>query len=103
MTVNGRRYMDGGVRSPVNADLAAGCDRVVVVAPVTIATRRAGRIRRQLAALGPDVRSVLVSPDDEARAAIGRNVLDDTRRAASARAGREQAARAVAEVAAVWD
>jgi NTE family protein len=103
MTVNGRRYIDGGVRSPVNADLAAGCDRVVVVAPVTIATRRAARIDRQLAALGPDVRSVLVSPDDAARAAIGRNVLDDARRADAARAGRAQAARVVAAVAAVWD
>jgi NTE family protein len=102
MTVNGRRYMDGGVRSPVNADLAAGCDRVVVVAPVTIATRRAGRIHRQLAGLGPGVRSVLISPDDTARAAIGRNVLDDARRADSARAGRAQAARVADAVAAVW-
>jgi NTE family protein len=103
MTVNGRRYVDGGVRSPVNADLAAGCGRVVVVAPVTIATRRAGRIGRQLAALGPHVRSVVVSPDPAARRAIGRNVLDDTRRAAAARAGRAQAASAVPAVAAVWD
>jgi NTE family protein len=27
--------MDGGMRSPANADLAAGYDRVVVVAPIT--------------------------------------------------------------------
>ncbi|HKG49019.1 MAG TPA: patatin-like phospholipase family protein [Actinomycetales bacterium] len=103
ITVNGRRYVDGGVRSPVNADLAAGCDRVVVVAPVTIATRRAGRIRRQLASLGTDVRSVVVSPDDQAHEAIGRNVLDDTRRAVAARAGRAQAATVASRVAAVWD
>jgi NTE family protein len=87
----------------VNADLAAGCERVVVVAPVTIATRRAGRISRQLAALGPHVRSVVVSPDRAARRAIGRNVLDDNRRAAAARAGRAQAATALPAVAAVWD
>jgi NTE family protein len=103
MTVNGRRYVDGGVRSPVNADLAAGCERVVVVAPVTIATRRAGRIHRQLAALGPDVRSLVVSPDDAARQAIGRNVLDYGRRAVAARAGRAQAASVASRVAAVWD
>jgi NTE family protein len=102
MTVNGRRYVDGGVRSPVNADLAAGCERVVVVAPVTIATRRAGRIGRQVAALGPRTRSVVVSPDQAARRAIGRNVLDDGRRAAAARAGRAQAASAAPLVAAVW-
>jgi NTE family protein len=102
MTVNGRRYVDGGVRSPTNADLAAGCGRVIVVAPVTIATRRAARIGRQVAALGPDVRSVVVSPDDAARAVLGRNVLDDTRRAGAARAGREQAERVLDRVAAVW-
>ena len=103
MTVNGRPYVDGGVRSPTNADLAAGCDRVVVVAPVTIATRRAGRIDRQLASLGPDVRSAVVRPDDAARRAIGHNVLDDARRAVAAQAGRAQAAAVASQVAAVWD
>src|SRR5206468_7208827 len=33
--VHGRRYVDGGMRSPANADLARGYDRVVVLAPVT--------------------------------------------------------------------
>jgi NTE family protein len=31
VTIGGRRYMDGGVRSPLNADLARGHDRVLVV------------------------------------------------------------------------
>ncbi len=31
ITIGGRRYMDGGVRSPLNADLARGHDRVLVV------------------------------------------------------------------------
>ncbi|MCU1513621.1 MAG: patatin-like phospholipase family protein, partial [Microbacteriaceae bacterium] len=31
--INGRRYMDGGVRSTANADLAAGSDRVLVIVP----------------------------------------------------------------------
>ncbi len=34
ITVGGRRLVDGGLRSPTDADLAAGCDRVLVVAPV---------------------------------------------------------------------
>ena len=102
VTINGRRYIDGGVRSLANADLATGCDRVVVLAPVTAALRRAGRISRQLASLGPAVRSLAVSPDAEARRAIGPNVLDPARRAAAARAGRAQAARAACSVAAVW-
>jgi predicted acylesterase/phospholipase RssA len=33
VTIDGHRYIDGGVRSVANADLAAGCERVVVIAP----------------------------------------------------------------------
>lgn len=102
ITIQGHRYIDGGVRSIANADLASGCDRVIVVAPVTFALRRSGRISAQLASLGHDVRSLVVSPDAEARAAIGRNVLDPAQRAASARAGRRQAAVVAPAVEAVW-
>ncbi len=102
ITVDGRRYIDGGVRSVTNADLATGCSRVVVLAPVTVALRRAGRIANQLKALGPDVRSLVVSPDAQARKAIGSNVLDPANRVASARAGRMQAAAVAPAVAAVW-
>jgi NTE family protein len=102
ITINGHRYIDGGVRSTTNADLAGGCARVVVVAPVTVALRRSGRIDRQLASLGPQVRSIVVSPDANARNAIGRNVLDPARRVASARAGHIQAAAVAAACAAVW-
>ena len=35
VTIGARRYIDGGIRSPVNADLAAGCERVVIVAPMS--------------------------------------------------------------------
>jgi NTE family protein len=102
MTVNGRRYLDGGIRSPANADYAAGCSRVVVLAPTTAAIRRSGRVARQLASLGPHVRAVICTPDAQARAAIGRNVLDPARRAAAARAGRRQAADLAGAVIAVW-
>lgn len=102
MTINGRRCIDGGVRSVANADLAAGCDRVVVLAPVRFALRRAARIGWQLASLGPGVRSLTVSPDAAARRTMGRNVLDPVRRATAARAGRAQAARVADAVAAVW-
>jgi NTE family protein len=102
ITVGGRNYIDGGVRSAANADLAAGCDRVVVLAPITIALRRSSAIDRQLARLGPDVRSLVVSPDSQARKAIGSNVLDPAKRAASARAGRRQAAEMAQAVTAVW-
>jgi NTE family protein len=102
ITINGRRFIDGGVRSTANADLAVGCDSVVVLAPVIFALRRRHRIESQLARLGPSVRSILVSPDVQAQKAIGLNVLDPAYRAASARAGRLQAVNAAHAVAAVW-
>ena len=102
ITIDGRRYIDGGVRSGTNADLAAGCDRVVVLAPVTYALRRSSRISSQLALLGSSIRSVVISPDALARKAIGGNVLDPAHREASARAGRAQSVEVADAVAAVW-
>jgi NTE family protein len=102
MTVNGRRYVDGGVRSVANVDLARGYDRVVVIAPITAAARRADKPAAQAAALGPGVRTVVVSPTDAALTAIGRNPLDPTRRAPAAQAGRAQAAEVIERVRAVW-
>lgn len=102
ITINGRRYIDGGMRSVANADLATGCDRVVVLAPVAFALRRSQRIDWQLATLGGSVRSIVVSPDAQARNAIGSNSLDPAHRAASAGAGRLQAAAVADAVRAVW-
>lgn len=102
ISIGARRYIDGGVRSATNADLAARCDRVVVVAPITFALRRSGRISNQLASLGSSTRSVVISPDAEALKAIGGNVLDPANRVASARAGHVQSASVAESVAAVW-
>jgi NTE family protein len=102
MTVNGTRYIDGGVRSIANADLAAGYGRVVVVAPITGA-RRADSPRAQAARLGPGVRTAVISPSDAALNAIGRNPLDPDHRADAAQAGRRQAAQVYERVAAVWN
>jgi NTE family protein len=102
MTVNGTRYIDGGVRSMANADLAAGYGRVVVIAPLSTALRYADRPAVQVAALGPAVRTAVISPDRAALAAIGRNPLSPERRAAAAEAGRAQAATAAERVRAAW-
>ena len=40
VTIDGRRYMDGGMRSAANADLAQGYDRLVVLAPIRGASGR---------------------------------------------------------------
>ncbi|GAA4566565.1 patatin-like phospholipase family protein [Micromonospora coerulea] len=102
VTIGDRRYVDGGVRSAVNADLAAGAEAVVVLAPVSSAFGPMPRLSAQLAALRRGARVAVVAPDVAARRAIGRNVLDPARRAGAARAGRAQAAAVADEVAAVW-
>ncbi|MBV8540491.1 MAG: patatin-like phospholipase family protein [Pseudonocardiales bacterium] len=101
-TIGGRRWIDGGVRSVANADLAAGYERVVVLAPIARGFRLVTGAAAQLAALRKRTRVALVTPDAAARRAIGRNLLDVARRAAAARAGRVQAGSVTAEVARVW-
>lgn len=101
VTIGSARYFDGGIRSAANVDLAAGCDRVVVIAPQTQALRAGSSPQEQLDALAPRA-SALVSPDAEARALLGRNSLDPAFRAASARAGLAQAERVAEVVRAAW-
>jgi NTE family protein len=103
VTVNGRRLMDGGMRSPANADLAAGYDRVVVVAPITRGLKPIPSVIDQVTELARSCQAVgLLVPDAASVAAFGRNLLDPRTRAPSARAGYAQAAAARADVAAVW-
>jgi len=101
VTVGGHRYVDGGVRSGTNADVAAGARRIVVVAPLPRALSRRQSVAAQLERTGASATAV-VSPDAAALAAIGRNVLDPARRAGAARAGRAQAASVAERVRAAW-
>ena len=103
VTIGDRRLVDGGVRSVANADLAAGYERVVIVVPVATGIGHMPSPSRQAAALAAaGAHVVLVRPDRAAVRAIGRNVLDVSRRAAAATAGRAQARAAAAAVRAVW-
>ena len=96
-----RHYLDGGFRSTANADLAAGYDDVVVVAPLPRSFSRATSIPAQLARTGC-TRSAVVTPDAQALADIGGNVLDSARRADAARTGLRQADEVAEQVAAAW-
>ena len=103
VTINGRRWMDGGMRSPANADLAAGYDRVVVVAPITRGFKPLPSVSDQVMELARSCQAVaMLAPDAASVAAFGRNLLDPRTRAPSARAGYAQAAAVRADVAAVW-
>ena len=103
VTIDGRRYIDGGVRSIANVDLAEGCDRVLVLAPFPDleVTAFGGGLRAQIAGLSPS-RVHLVVPDAASRAAFGNNALDARAIAPSARAGREQGRGVVEEVREAW-
>jgi NTE family protein len=103
VTIGGRRWMDGGVRSSANADLAHGFRRVVVIAPLPLHTplmpgphQQADRLRRE------GSRVTVITPDGRARQAMGRNALDPAKRADAARAGREQAPAVARLVNDVW-
>ena len=90
------------LRSVANADLAAGYERVVIVAPVAKGLGHMTSPRWQAAALtAAGARVVLVQPDRAAMHAIGRNVLDLSRRAGAAMAVGAQAAAEAAAVGAV--
>jgi NTE family protein len=101
VAVNGRHYVDGGMRSTANVDLAQGADVVVVLAPLPQAFSKATSIKAQLARTGAS-RWLVVTPDQQALADIGRNVLDPARRADAARTGRRQAADLVEVARGVW-
>ncbi|MGW2054423.1 patatin-like phospholipase family protein [Streptomyces sp. NPDC001840] len=93
VTIEGRRYVDGGLRSGENADHAAGASRVLVIVPLGDATlfpteKPLAQAVEELRAAGAEV--AIVAPDDPSRAAIGPNPLDPATRKPSAEAGRAQ-------------
>ncbi len=106
-TIGKRRYIDGGVRSGTNADVAAGYRRVLI-------------LRAETAEWGGDIphmtfedelavlrraggQALVISPDDASAEARGPNTGDSNRRAASARAGREQGRRMASSVLRFWE
>jgi NTE family protein len=112
ITINGRRYMDGGMRSMTNADLAAGCDRVLIltlfIPPPDATDPRALRVRNQLdsevAAIEKEGgKAELLAPDADAQEVIGVNLMDPSRAKDAADAGYAQGTRAADRVAAFWN
>ena len=101
--INGTRYINGGVRSAENADLARGYANVVVLSPFggQTGTPPPGQfegIRRspdwgtdlasQVEALRKEgSRVVVITPDADSRAAMGANQMDPATRIPAARAG----------------
>jgi NTE family protein len=103
ININGTHYINGGVRSAENADLASGYANVVVLSPFggrsrTLPEGQFEGLRRppewgmdlegQVEALRTQgSRVVVVTPDSDSQAAMGTNQMDPATRAPSARAG----------------
>ncbi len=102
VTIGGRRWMDGGVRSAANADLAAPCGTIIVLAPIRAGFGPMPALAAQVAKLRKRAAVVVVSPDHRARRVIGLSLLDPARRVPAARAGHAQAATVAADLATVW-
>lgn len=99
VTIDGRRYMDGGVRSGTNADLAVGADHLVVIAPM--AAMAGAKIQAEMRATGAG-KSLLVEPDAAALDAFGPNALDVSRRMESVEAGLRQGLAVAGSVREIW-
>lgn len=109
VTIDGSRYIDGGMRSVTNADLAQGYETVVIIAPISGESDAAlGQLVQQqiqqeiagLRAAGSTVHMVL--PDAEALAAFGPNLMDATRRADAAQTGVRQGRQAAEALRGIW-
>jgi NTE family protein len=110
--INGTRYINGGVRSADNADLASGYDTVVVVSPFSGRTgplpegQFEGLRRFPGADLASQVQVLreqgshveVITPDAGSRAAMGVNQMDPATRAPAARAGFAQGRQAAASL-----
>ena len=73
-TIDGRRYIDGGLRSNNNADYAAGASRVLVMSPLGTTDlfpteKPLAQAVEELRAGGAEV--AVVGPDEASRAAVG--------------------------------
>jgi NTE family protein len=100
--IDGRRYMDGGMRSGSNADLAAGADPVLIITPSTEQTPMGPAVPpTELDALTP-ARVHVVYADAASVASFGANPLDPAARRPAALAGREVGRRVASQIAAFW-
>ncbi|WP_433536691.1 patatin-like phospholipase family protein [Micromonospora sp. CA-249363] len=100
VTIAGRRYMDGGMRSSLNLDLAPGSGPVIALAPSTAAIGPWARIEKQRASLDAGRPVELLLRDTASKRAQGTSVMDRSVVPALVAAGRDQGRREAARVAA---
>jgi NTE family protein len=101
VTIGDTRYIDGGVNSGTNADLAEGCEVVVIIAPFAGGFGPTAESEAEALRSGGAIVEVITA-DAEATEAFGTNVLDPATRAPSLREGRRQGALEAQRIAKVW-
>jgi NTE family protein len=105
--IGDRRYIDGGYRSVENADLAAGHERVLVLAPLGGRSRQPQQWGTHLAAQVDDLRArgsrvETICPDSSAEHLFGASAMDLSLRPPAARAGSEQGRALAGQLADFW-
>jgi NTE family protein len=103
-SIGGRRYVDGGVRSSTNADLAAGADQILLITPTLAdapAPRLGGDLRTELDTLS-NSRVEVVYADQDSWTALANPLAVDTS-APAARAGRTVGRTAARRVTQLFD
>ena len=105
--IGGTWYLNGGYRRSENADLAAGCERVLVLSPFGGRSRMPAAWGMDLATQVRELRSAgsqveTVFPDARAGAVFDANALDPSTRPQAARGGHEQGRALAAELAQLW-
>jgi NTE family protein len=106
--INGHRYMDGGVRSVTNADLARGCKKALVLAPTiglndTLAKRFTHPLSAELRTLRDSgCKVVVIGPDAASIKAFGSSIGDENHRALAVDAGRTEGRNKSGEIAKLW-
>lgn len=105
VTIGGHRYMDGGVYSNQHADLTAGYDVALIVAP-SVPVSPPVTLDTEVAELKRGGTAVFIIPQDAATdaaiAAVGGNLLDPSVRSAVAQTGRAYGRSLATEVARIW-
>jgi len=111
--IHGVRYIDGGVHSTENAELATGYAKVVVLSPLGGRTptepgqfeglRRDPEWRTDLPSQVEDLRNqgsqvLLITPDPDSRSAMGPNLMDLAARIPTARAAFAQGKQAASRM-----
>lgn len=108
VTLNGRRYIDGGSYSLSNADLCTGFAKVLLLEPDVPpfpVIRNSSQEVEQLRLNGAQIE--VISPNDVMKAALAAaaaagNLLDPSLAGVAARIGREQASSEAARIAGLW-